>query len=264
MVWNSFASMISSALGSVYTNKQNYKYTKKLQDHQNAFSAYMSNTAHQREVEDLRKAGLNPILSANGGASTPTAGSSTFSSENPVSSARQAFMDNQRLENETSSVANDTKRVKNESESLQYDNSRKIQETARMNEETRKMRLENDNYPILFKKMLEETDSRIRSNNEQANSARSQAMYSDALRNNIPISNRSQPGYIIGDLYSNFSNYIRDNYHSAKDAIDMIDKFRTLKGQQHRFKSNYKKEILRDNLRNFRSRHISRYNNRSN
>jgi hypothetical protein len=88
MSWLAAATLGSAALGYMgqqSANKASAASVKAQMD----FQERMSNTSHVREVKDLRKAGLNPILSAGGsGASSPSGAS--YTAKNTLSSAADA------------------------------------------------------------------------------------------------------------------------------------------------------------------------------
>lgn len=68
-----------STAGQLYANQQNIQNQNRLFSEQ----VNLANSAHQREVSDLRLAGLNPILSAQGnGASSPSPQAAT--QQNPL------------------------------------------------------------------------------------------------------------------------------------------------------------------------------------
>lgn len=88
-----FGAAVGSAGASYLGQHKANKETRRMVKDQMSFQARMSNTAHQRQMEDMRQAGLNPILSArSGGASTPSGASSSIQDElgSTVSSALDA------------------------------------------------------------------------------------------------------------------------------------------------------------------------------
>ena len=103
--WVPLAAAAVSALSASQTNKQQ----KAIAERQMQFQHDETSTAHQREVTDLRAAGLNPILSGTGGGGAASGAGASWSPINVGESAVSSAMNASRNIADVQNIRQDTK-----------------------------------------------------------------------------------------------------------------------------------------------------------
>lgn len=102
-IGGSIGAGVSGMIGQSEANKAN----KQIANDQMAFQERMSNTAYARAMQDMRSAGLNPMLAySQGGASAPQGAAATMQNElsSMENAANQAIMTNMSMQKMNSDI----------------------------------------------------------------------------------------------------------------------------------------------------------------
>lgn len=115
-----FLGDIASAGLEMYGQERANRANKKMARETMAFQERMSSTAHQREVADLKAAGLNPILSAQKGASTPGGAQANF--ENSAKGMASNYRGSKLVDKQAQLLDAQAKLADNNAAGVAYDN----------------------------------------------------------------------------------------------------------------------------------------------
>lgn len=90
---------------SVKGNKKSRQFARQESKKSRDFVERLSNTAHQRQIADLRKAGLNPILSAGGGGASTQSGAALNAPQLDTSQFASSGLSARRLSQELKNMS---------------------------------------------------------------------------------------------------------------------------------------------------------------